>query len=518
MLYYNVTKRLASQGTSTMPSVRLRLPIALLALVALTAPAWAEEDEQRGVKYEIGNLSLNLMLDAAIGGYRASNTNFGIGTTSVDANGQRMGTRRWGEYFIKPSLGIEYDLQGAGVAYGLFSVIGAGTRGDGDAANPSATAGRPERLQLEDAAIGWKSGDVFSGLGENALDLSVGQQSIRVGDGFMILEGTANGGRRGAPVLGPRTAFEQTAVARINTQPVRADLFRARAVVDQTLTRDADSPHSEFVGANVEWFASSHLDHGRLEYDERLWYVGLMALRFTEADSTGGRNFSFANGGNGSALGANRDGLNVYSARVGGAILPMLPDYSLYGEYGVQRNSEALRKVRANAWYIEPQYKLSMLPWTPRLSYRYGRFSGDGNPNDQTDKSWDPLFPGNGPRGIGTWTQGEIYGRYTGLGNSNLNVHQIHLKAVPIEDTLRLGAILYRFDYNEPQQTAGVTQKGIMDEVNLYAEWETPVKGLTVIPLVGAGKPRDGIKQTLGTADANGRTVWLAQIAAAFSF
>jgi hypothetical protein len=501
-----------------MHSVRLRLSVALLALLTLAAPLRAEEDEQRGVKYEIGNLSLNLMLDAALGAYQVSNSNFGIGTTSVDANGPRKGTRRWGEYFIKPSLGVEYDLQGAGVAYGLFSVIGAGTTGDGDAANPSATAHRPDRVLLEDAALGWKSGDLLADLGENALDLSVGRQSIRIGDGFMILEGTANGGRRGASVLGPRTAFEQTAVARINTQPIRADLFRARAVVDQTLTRDSDNPHSEFFGANVEWFESSHKDHGRFEYDERLWYAGLMALHFTEADSTGGRNFSFADGGNGSALGANRDGLNVYSARVGGAVLPMLPDFSLYGEYGVQRNDEALRKVRANAWYIEPQYKLSMLPWSPRIGYRYGRFSGDANPNDQTDKSWDPLFPGNGPRGIGTWTQGEIYGRYTGLGNSNLEVHQIHVKAVPIEDTLRLGAIFYRFNFDETRQTANVTSKGIMDEVNVYGEWETPVKGLTVVPLVGAGTARDGLKQSLGTADANGRTVWLAQIAAAFSF
>ena len=481
-------------------------------------PVWGEADEARGVKYEAGNLSLNLMLDAALGTYHVGNSNFGLGTAAVDANGARKGTRNWLEFFVKPSLGVEYDLQGSGMAYGLFSAIGAGNRGDGDAANPSPTAYRPEKLLVEDAAIGWKSNDLFSNLGKDALDLSVGNQSIRLGDGFMILEGTANGGRRGASVLGPRTAFEQAAVARINTAPVRADLFRARAVVDQTLTRDSDSPHSEFFGANLEWFESSHEDHGRREYDGRKWYAGLMALKFTEADSTAGRNFSFAGGGNGSALGANRDGLEVYSARIGGAILPMLPDFSLYGEYGIQRNDKTLHKVRADAWYLEPQYTLSALPWSPRVGYRYGRFSGDGNPNDQTDKSWDPLFPGNGPRGLGTWTPGEIYGRYTGLGNSNLNVHQVHVKAVPIEDTLRAGVILYRFNFNEPRQTANVRDKGIMDEINAYAEWETPVKGLTIVPVLGAGKARSGLKQSLGTADRNDRTVWLAQIAAAFSF
>jgi len=497
---------------------RMRAVLAALALGLGATAASASEDQERGFKVEAGNFSLNLMLDAALGAYHASNTNFGLGSTANDSDGPRKGTRNWLEFFVKPSLGMEYDLQGSGAAYGLFSVIGAGTRGDGDAANPSPTAYRPEKLLLEDAAIGWKSGDLFAALGGDALDLSAGRQSIRIGDGFMILEGTANGGRRAASVLGPRTAFEQTAVARINTAPVRADLFHARAVVDQTLTRDSDSPHSEFFGANLEWFESSHADHGRTEYDERKWYAGLMALKFTEADSTAGRNFSFVGSGNGSALGANRDGLEVYSARIGGAVLPMLPDFSLYGEYGIQRNDKARHKVRADAWYLEPQYTLRDLPWSPRLGYRYARFSGDGNPNDQTDKSWDPLFPGNGPRGLGTWTQGEIYGRYTGLGNSNLNVHQVHLKAVPIEDTLRAGVILYRFNFNEPRQTANVTDKGIMDEINLYAEWETPVKGLTVVPVLGAGKARSGLKQSLGTADRTDRTVWLAQIAAAFSF
>ena len=98
-------------------------------VLAGIAPAWGEADDERGVKYEVGNLSLNLMLDAAVGTYHAANTNFGLGTTSNDANGPRKGTRNWLEYFVKPSLGLEYDLQGSGVAYGLFSAIGAGNRG-----------------------------------------------------------------------------------------------------------------------------------------------------------------------------------------------------------------------------------------------------------------------------------------------------------------------------------------------------------------------------------------------------
>ena len=120
--------------------------------------------------------------------------------------------------------------------------------------------------------------------------------------------------------------------------------------------------HSELIGGNIEWFESTHLDHGRFEYDERKWYVGLTALYFTQADSTGARNFSFAGGGNGSATGANRDGLSVFSARVGGSFLPFLQDFSFYGEYGIQRNNKSLHEVKADAWYVEPQYTFSALP------------------------------------------------------------------------------------------------------------------------------------------------------------
>jgi hypothetical protein len=40
--------------------------------------------------------------------------------------------------------------------------------------------------------------------------------------------------------------------------------------------------------------------------------------------------------------------------------------------------------VRANAWYVEPGWTFSAVPWTPRVFYRYSHFSGDPNPNDGT--------------------------------------------------------------------------------------------------------------------------------------
>jgi hypothetical protein len=479
-------------------------------------PAGEEgEEDQRGLNYQVGNIKFNFLFDAGAGLFSATNTRFGLGTTSLDANGQRKGTRQWSEVFIHPILKSSYDFENSGKVYSVLSAIGAGTRGDGEAASPSSTADRPQSLLLEDAAIGWKSADVFSSLGRDAIDLSAGNQSFSVGDGFLIYDGTADGGRRAGDVLGHRTAFEQTGILSINTTPIRGDVFHLQSVVDQTLMRDTDAPRSEIVGANIEWFESSRGDLGRFQYDERSRYIGATALYFPSADSNGSRNFSFAGGGNGSALGANREGLMVGALRFGGVHLPMLPRFAIYGEYGVQRNDAAQRRVRAEAWYIEPQYSLP-LPWAPRVAYRYAHFSGDSNPNDQTDRSWDPLFPDTGPRATGTWTLGEIYGRYTGLGNSNLNVHQIHVRAKPASDLL-IGVFLYRLNFDKPQQTAGVTEKGIMDEIDIYARW-TPVDGVTLMPIVGIGRPRDGLRQASGTADQNDRTFWVGEFVTRYKF
>jgi hypothetical protein len=479
-------------------------------------PAGEEgEEEERGLNYQAGNIKFNFLFDAGAGLFSATNTRFGLGTTSIDANGQRKGTRQWSEAFIHPILKSSYDLESTGKLYSVLSVIGAGTRGDGDASSPSTTADHPDSLLLEDAAIGWKSADVFPSLGRDAIDLSAGNQSFSVGDGFLIYDGTEDGGRRSGYVLGHRTAFERTAILSVNTSPVRADIFHLQSVADQTFMRDTDGPRSEMVGANIEWFESSRGDLGRFQYDERSRYIGATFLYFPSADSNGSRNFSFADGGDGSALGANREGLKVGALRFGGVHVPSLPRLAVYGEYGVQRNDTALHRVRAEAWYIEPQYSLP-LPWSPRVAYRYAHFSGDSNPNDQTDRSWDPLFPDTGPRATGTWTLGEIYGRYSGLGNSNLNAHQIHVRAKPTSELL-VGFFLYRLDFDKPQQTAGVTEKGIMDELDIYARW-TPFDGVAVMPIVGIGRPRDGLRQASGSADQNDRTQYVGELVTRYKF
>ncbi|MFN4278583.1 MAG: alginate export family protein [Ferrovibrio sp.] len=488
-----------------MPRRLLFVP-ALLAACGMGLPALADDDghEARGLTRSFGDLDLTLTLDAGFGLFSVTNAIHGLGSQARGSN-TREGGRAWSEGFIAPGLTADWNL-GDSSLYGGFKLVGSATRGEGDAQRESSTSDRPESLGIEDAYLGWKSGIAFASLGEDAVDVSVGRQPFSVGDGFLLMDGTAEGFRRAAYVLGPRSSFDRTAIVKFNTEPVRADIFHLEGNVDQRLMTGSDAAATRLYGGNIEWFASSHKDHGRFEYDERLWYVGATALTVYEADR---------------GVASNRDGLDVYALRAGGALLSGLgegwQDFAFYSEIGLQRNGDASRKSRAHAWYAEPQYTFSALPWTPRLSYRYAHFSGDADANDGRNTAWDALYTGGGPRGFGTWDLGEIYARYTPNGNSNLNSHMVHLRLQPMEE-LAVGGLVYRHFFDKPDTANGVRSDDLLTEVNVYAEWETPVRGLSVTGILGAAKAGDGRRQQLGTTDATDRTTYLGEVVFGYSF
>ncbi|MEK9969999.1 MAG: alginate export family protein [Ferrovibrio sp.] len=474
----------------------------LISLASGTAQAADDEHAKAGQRFGFGDLEIGLTLDAGLGLFDVTNAQNGLG--SLSSHNVRKGGRNWAEGFVTPGVEAEYLLDNT-TLYGAVKATASATRGDGEAQRNSVTDLRPESLSLSEVYLGWKSGLAFAALGEDAVDVSAGRQGFVIGDGFLIADGTLDSFRRNNHVIGPRGAFDRTAIFRLNTEPVRADLFHLESNTDQTYMSGKDTAATALNGANVEWFASSHRDHGRTEYEERLWYVGATALKLTDADQ---------------AISARRDGMTVYSIRTGGALLSALGEgwqnAALYSEFARERNDASGRQLRADAWYVEPQYTFSGLPWQPRLSYRYMHFSGDANTNDSVDRNWDSLFSAGGPRGYGTWDLGEIYARYVG-GNSNLNSHMVHLKLQPDED-LALGAIFYRHLYDKPDTANSVTSDRLQDEVNLYAVWTTPVPGLEVAGVLGAAKAGTGRRQSLGTTDATDRTTWLGQMVFSYSY
>ncbi|RAU20405.1 hypothetical protein CU669_18660 [Paramagnetospirillum kuznetsovii] len=466
--------------------------------------------------YDANGLKIDAAVTAGLTGFVSPGAQFGAGswTNNQNATQRRISGRpAWTEWFITPELKASFETESAGTFYGDVSGQVSATGGDGDPSLISTTYGRPVLLGVENLYGGWKSGKTLDGLGldENALDLSGGRQSFKVADGFLISNGTSNQGQRGMFWTQSRTAFAQTGLLKAATGPVRADVFYLQNNSANGLMPTAipDSAKTKVIGGNIEWFENADAEEGKPAKDgasnfaDRKWYAGLTYFNVIDANTSG--NLGFGNPGvtnvtSTNTLTSNRDGMNVYSAHVGGNMLPFLPDFSLYGNYVYENNSKVNRKVDANAWYIEPGYQLSDVMWTPKLSYRYAHFSGDKSPTDNKKKAYDPFFYNAITRGFGTWFIGEIVGNYV-ISNSNVNIHQLVFSVNPRDD-LKLSVLGYTYNYDAKGQNVGVTSDNLAREIDFTAEW-TINEHVSLSGAFAAAKSGTGYRQYLNlNADA----------------
>lgn len=111
------------------------------------------------------------------------------------------GSMRWQEGYAKYGLNGTTDKIIAGSVYGGFSLLSSGTWGDGDAG--AITAGNERRTDVEDAFLGWRSGDLLPALGKDGVDFSFGRQLVTV-DGFLITDDGYNPGKAFNPIEGVR--------------------------------------------------------------------------------------------------------------------------------------------------------------------------------------------------------------------------------------------------------------------------------------------------------------------------
>ena len=181
--------------------LRCKLVMALFAVVGLglgAARAHQMLYDQDGVRLAVG-------LEAGLGAFLVGNADTGAGDVNTDGPlqspfppSERRTTRDWFEGFAKPFAELETPFFDFGPTYALVSMVEALTRGNGDATSSlapqgarSTTSDTPQHAALEDAVIGWHSGNLFAdSLGEDAIELSGGRQSFVLGDAFLI--GTAS--------------------------------------------------------------------------------------------------------------------------------------------------------------------------------------------------------------------------------------------------------------------------------------------------------------------------------------
>src|SRR5260370_277073 len=219
-----------------------------ITLFAAATATWIGTAQAHEMIYVQDGYRLAVGIEAGLGGFLVGNVDTGAGNVNTDAPlqgpfppSERRTTRDWFEGFVKPSAELETPFFDFGHTYVLVSVVGALTRGNGDATSSlapqrarSTTSDAPQHAALEDAVIGWHSGNLFAdSLGEDAIELSGGRQSFVLGDSFLIGTGVANGFGRAAFFPQPRASVHATAILKLNLSPVLAKLFNLSSRVDQ---------------------------------------------------------------------------------------------------------------------------------------------------------------------------------------------------------------------------------------------------------------------------------------------
>jgi hypothetical protein len=374
-------------------------------------------------------------LDAAWGSFGFGNSLY----TDVRPDPSGNLTDNWFEGFVKPALSATFKL-GKSQLYGKVSAVGERTYG----APPTLVGESASSFKQEDLYIGWRSGTAL-GNSENLLDITVGRAPFTIGHGFLVWDGTGEGGSRGGFWSNARKAWRYAAIARLKPGKHNIEGF--------FVERD-DVPESEtgtrLTGANYEYSPTETSTFGAS-------YIKAFAHPSVLPD---------------------RDGMNVFNARAFTAPIPTLPDLSFELEYAYEENH---KRMHSTAWTALGAYQLSKLPWKPKVSYRYAFFEGD-NPNTPEREAFDPLYLGF--YDWGTWWQGEIAGEYF-LANSNNISHQARIHMTPTSK-LGWGVMGYWFHIDQTGTfgPAGVTSSNALFEFDSYADWKF-YKNFT-LSLVGA--------------------------------
>jgi hypothetical protein len=298
----------------------------------------------------------------------------------------------WVEGFVHAGLYGITPLTKTLYIYGGVSGIASGSAGDELFTDETRTY-----FGVEDAYLGIVGGTRGEKGGRLVFDLSGGRQRFSIGEGFLIVNSAANGGERAALQSNPRWASDLLVIGSIKLNNLKLQAFRFDP--DELPVIDT---HTIINGINVEWRNNQGLDVGATWLTVPRSDFGY----FTTTDSF------------------TREGLNVYDARVRWQPAPAdRPGPFLAAEAALQRHDDI--SMRANGVYGEAGWIFADAPWTPTISYRYARFTGD-DPTTSRFERWDPLFSG----GTGEqWVQG--INHFKIFQDSNLVAHRLQGRLRP---------------------------------------------------------------------------------------
>jgi hypothetical protein len=376
--------------------------------------------------------------------------NFGFGAIDTPGETKRVTL----SVAAKPKIGLSWQLDALEL-YSDFSMVAATTTLDGELSGVIARSG-DQAVETDSTKLGLRYG-VF--------DFSVGGQEFTVGDGFVIGDGNFNkGGADGQYWIGAFTAWRNSAVLRVDTSPIKGDIFWLRT--------DDDLGDARVAGINIE----------TSEQVSQRGTLGLMYASIFDEE------------------GLSLEGMKVFSIRGADIRVPGVDNMKLFGEYVMERGRSDLtgKKNRGNAWYIESNYQFTDALLRPSFSYRYSRFSGEKANTDATEE-YRGLFFTIFKRDWDTWYQGEVAGEFH-LFNQNQITQMAKVKIFPRAD-ISFGFWYYSHDLDTPHYFGKVvSDTDWSDEINLAVEY-FPTKYLYTYLGFAWARPHQAATEVFGSND-----------------
>lgn len=426
-------------------------------------PADGAADDSRLKLYEDGETLLKATVELQTAVFHQIHPWWGKAAETIGGDGDD-----WFELAL--TTGLEGALElgpGRGLLHGRVSGLLTLTAGGLDSAGSNFDTRTPSHVDIEDAWLGWRSGDAFPRLGDDAIQLSFGSQRYEIGSGFLFWTGATNGGSRGAFWLAPRNAFALAGIARVESHGVTGEVV---------VLRPNDAPNTSTYLWGTNWEIALGADGVYGTVGAGFWQVY--------------RSESFT-----------RDDLSIYDLRADLSPLAqgeLLPGLRLSGEVALQTGR---RGAHAYGWFGEAGYAFENAPAEPYVSYRYASFGGPSRRSTDL-RRFDPLFYGGSD--WGTWYVGEILGNFV-LTNGNAVFHTIRLRAAPV-DSVDVSVLFHHAELDRlPREilsrvaprVANVRSKPIAEEVDLIVDWEA-TDWLAFTGAIGAAFPNDAAKQFTG--------------------
>jgi hypothetical protein len=409
-----------------------------------------------------------VILNGGLGAYSTRDPLFGHADLFTQGNKAAQhpagpGTTTWAEGYIEPGVGGITRL-GDTPAYPYGAVTYLESASWGQDLYESGTRYHGDFEQFY-------AGFVYDLPGKgNAMNVSAGKQIYQLRQGFLIskIPGSTNIGSLGALWLGPRLAFDATAVAKI-----KLGMFGIEGIYLKPTEYSGMETNTRLAGGTF-----SYKNGRKIDAAVTYLYVPRSDKYFLNPDGT---------------VLTTREGLRTFSPSLWLTSLFGVDGLWFKGEYAYQDHEHI--DMSADAYAAWLGYDAVNLPGKPGISYRYTYFSGD-DPGTAAYERYDPLLSG----GQNNYTPGMLVSSV--LLNANLETHKLTLTA-KLSDVigLTLEYSLHRANELNNRGAIGPLQvlqsKELAQEIDLFFNVFIG-KNYYLQGVLAAAVPGSAIKQAVG--------------------